>query len=580
MGILIVSRSGNGTGRQFFATSFRDASDARDTYEPDISIQFLDLGPGLSNWHRATRVTAKDIYDNLILDGVDWINDQTSRNISTRMAQIEFGHLASMVARRLARAVHQIQICSGFKDLEALPPVESRRVSYVRPQTTKEAYDLLISEEFTELIELCVLSKFTGEAITFRFDQSTPSAQYRKANSGASSTDGIPFAVYLQIQKVLRQLSRRNSILVSQSYLGRVSDLLLSALLLQAPLLDEVRPAPERYEISIGPNSLLGPVSTRTLAKTVLQLIMPAPYLVDNYSFASYIDRIGFPPKPNVVFTSAGYAFDDALKRLASERSGDCAFVIGQHGNNYGGNESLNIFPELQVADLFIGWGHYLTGNNTLAFGQLTPGLKRFRLRPVKGVVLMLRGDLRYYVQSELGKINDTYETSVLELCKSLEAQEVRCYLKVAPGSDNEHISHLLTKVSAFRYVQLLEGKKSLKDLASKHLLPVFTYDSTGMLQAANAQLPFFFFNVDQTSHTVQGAPNYDALQIAGLSATNPSEAGVKIARMLHMLNSRGNRYFDKTLQNFCHGLVARPTKRLISLSKVLRGLREEFKGK
>ena len=86
---------------------------------------------------------------------------------------------------------------------------------------------------------------------------------------------------------------------------------------------------------------------------------IPVAYLEGYSALCAQVQRLPWPRRPEVIFTSSAYNSDEAFKAWAGEKvSGGSRLVVGQHGGNYG-TARWSFFEqhEQAIADRYLTWG-------------------------------------------------------------------------------------------------------------------------------------------------------------------------------------------------------------------------------
>lgn len=567
MGIRLVSTNAK---PQCFFTSFREyLAFSSSPISATHVAEYLEPGGTMADWQRTTKELARHTYEKLLLDVTHWLADDYGRRLSPRSARVEFGHLASVLSRRIARSASQL----GGTELEALtlfPNEQHFSFALEAPANTRGAYDLITTTDFGTLIDLGVYSQLSGKQFSIELKVTAALPADIKEHTQVSNFSLLESA-YKFFHEELKPFTSRNSYFISSTYLGRAREIGLALLLGQAPLLRELEDGRIRR---VGlPNSfkLNLPFSIDELALALFKILLPAHYRLGSESWASHAKKVGLPHSPKVVFTSGGYAFDDELKRHASEYLGTCKYVVGQHGNNYGANSVTEILPELESADLFLSWGSSSFASNITFFGQLTPPMPRRRHTKVPGALLLIRSSMNYWTQGDPDRLDFLYRTKLAAAIESISGSGLRCLIKPPPGGGPASGSFAHSLAEHFPNVHVVESGMRLKGLVKEGYLPIFTYDSTGMLEAASGRQPFLFLNLDQSEATQACKENYAALESAGLSTCEAMDTGPRTEAIIERLKDLGPRAFDDALAEFSSGLCESVWFRTIRLSRLLR---------
>lgn len=521
---------------------------------------FISLGGSLEEWHGAIRERSAQLYGHMLRESAGKLSDLNPGWGSFRHAEILLGHLARLIAWRAARAEAQVSLLPEDSEVPHTQLLMVRMKPAEKPQ---EAYELLLSDQISLFVEaFCLKQRFSYEPeIVFDFNEGKTANQ---------SSLVLKHRLALAFSSALAPLTRRNKIFVAGSYLGRFREVILQLILFQTPLLSEIR----KRDTTSGMES---PVALKTELSTefgnieefcsyLLWELSPLKTRMHSLDMKVHFSKLGWPVEPRLIFTSNNFEHDLDFVIYLATHIDRARYVVGQHGNNYGVNKLIEPIPELETADQFLSWGW--KGNGILPFGQLKPQTST-AIRKSKGVVLILRDEMLSYTAADMSLLNHGYVERVVNLIRELV--ELHIPVAVKPHSSLSTIigNFLATLSSEFKEVEILPGSLEFKKLLRSGYLPIFTFDSTGMLEIGTSGGLFFFYPGDGIGHVKpEFSSNYEALSFAGVMESEPRLAASKIQSLSEGIRPEAAR---EGIKKFLNGIANLPPSPVMGLAHVLR---------
>jgi len=531
---------------------------------------YLSLGDNLADWHNATADLTSQIYPQLLEGFREIFATCGSGVISYRKAEVLVGGLAKSMSQRIARATQQVELLGDSYYMNGLPIEEFDLLNLATPKSTDDSYILLASEEIGSLIETLAVRRHFELPSSARLTMKSSYAHLESDENKARKS--VMTQVYLHVQKHLSARSSKNSVSIVASYLGRGREIFLSLFLGQTPSLLELRPSLEMaHYVSSRESLVLERDSTRAEALFLMKML--APWSLTE-GFGATLERaysLGFARNPSVIFTSNSFDTDDEFKVHLAEALPSAAYVVGQHGNNFGISKTTEICPEQNASDLFLSWGWGGEADGIHAFGQIKPALKGKHPSHVRGVTLFLRDELDFFFSADMHELNKRYFRNIEDLCASLNDLQVTTHLRLHTSTSSFTRNFLEKAVEKMPFVKISGDRPSMRKLLASGMGIVFGYDSTGMLEMGTAGIPFFLFAPDGLGLVRQEyRANYDSLRSAGLLSEEPAQA----AQLIHtwISASRGERKAQReAIQTFTKGIAHSPKKKLLALRKILK---------
>lgn len=530
----------------------------------DSRRKFLSLGDTIAEWHSSTLDYALKL-EAEVRQNVKQSLMYMGRRLEDREFQILYGHLLRAVCARVSRTATQMAMLpeSGtFVISDSITVSKHNRY----PRNSAEAYEYLSSG--------LVSSKIEAELarILLRLDsvaaEVTPTVKLPQVKLTLTQS------VYLAVARILRGAVKRSQIFISSSYLGRWRETLLQVSLLQPPFLSEFRPFDQTSteEFKPRPHGVGGsqPETIQEFTSQLFWSLIPLSLLENAPSAILDCQEMGWPERPSVIFTSNDFDTNDLFKVYLVHHLQNVEYLVGQHGNGYGVSHLDEHNPEVLTPDIFLSWGW--EGNSVLPLGVFTPRLRSNSKKP-KGALLVLRDSERFSFSHDEYWTTEQYLSRITDLVIELGSLEVPITIKLHSSSPLRMVQWARDLSASSPHVSLA-GKRKFKRLLRSRLLPVFTYDSTGILELGTSGGRFFFFASEGTHHVrPEFAPNYHALESSGLLCSDPREA----ANMIFRLISRGvsEKKFKVSVIEFLSGIAMRPRLLVFSLRRFLLDIRD-----
>jgi len=537
------------------------------------SYVHLSLGEQLSDWHKDTDHFSRELYGTLLQSSKPFFSPSL-KSTSDRQAEVLVGSLIILIARRIARSKSQIEKLGDPREFSHLSAKAPQILDLKIPRSTAESYKLLQSPEFSDFIDYLAFARHFGlpgaicVKMTTRGRQNGPQTLEKRRN--------VAIWAHLATQKMIAVASSRNTISIVSTYLGRWPEVLLSLLLGQTPSLLEVRPV---LKMDSGHSTrefvLEGSDPTKNTAEVILKILMPWSLVEGFEATLQRAISLGFARNPRVIFTSNGFDTDDEFKVHLAKALPRAAYVVGQHGNEFGVSKVKDLCPELRASDLFLSWGWGGDEQGVHPFGQIKPALRVRKPIKVRGVTLFLRDELDLFLLADMHEINNRYFRNIEGLCASLNDLQVTTHLRLHTSTSLCTRNFLEKAVEKMPFVAISGDRPSMRKLLASGMGVVFGYDSTGMLEMGTAGIPFFLFAPDGLGLVRREfRANYDSLRCAGLLSEDPAQAAQLISTWISA--SRVERKTQReAIQNFTKGIAHSPKNKLRALRKILKNADE-----
>jgi len=359
----------------------------------------------------------------------------------------------------------------------------------------------------------------------------------RVKKSNPDRKTGAKRLVLNACNKILERLGSNEDAFIINSYLPFKVEVKLQLGLGQwpkrwkSPPLQTVPPNPvqrKRVQLEGG-----GHEGFESFVRTHLAEMIPTCFLEGYAQLIEQSGNLSWPSRPRFVFTSNNFDSDEIFKVWVGQKVEEgVPYFTGQHGNNYGTLLGSNNWPELVTCDKFFTWG-WSTGyaRNIPAFVFKTAGQKKLGMKSDGGLLLIeLHAPLR------LGPEDDYFDFGIYQegQFRFVEALPDHISEKVTVRLHCYHSVFRWFDVQRWRDRLPLAGIESgavpVQQLIEKSRLVVYSYDSTGILEALALNMPMICFWHGGLDHLLSDAkPYYELLKNAGILHDTPESAAMKV---------------------------------------------------
>lgn len=328
--------------------------------------------------------------------------------------------------------------------------------------------------------------------------------------------------------------SRDDDAFVINSYLPPVQEAGLQLTLRQWPQFWE-SPEPVQAAPSTGVRSRLTINSSGSgfddFVRRQIPHVLPACFVEGYPLLVEQADRIRWPRRPRFILTSNNFTTDEVFKVWAAscvERG--VPYFIGQHGANYGTLRGHLHCPEIQTCDTFLTWGWGAKDPKIVpAFAFTVSGRRSKRLRNADdGGVLLVELPLQWQ-RTPWDSYADfcVYQEEQFRFTEALP-EAIRGRLTVRLHRDFQELgwSDDLRWNDRCPGIRIDPGDRPIRHLIAENRLTIYSYDSTGLLEALALNLPVMCFWNEGVAHTAPDArPFYERLAGAGILHSTPEGA-------------------------------------------------------
>jgi len=280
------------------------------------------------------------------------------------------------------------------------------------------------------------------------------------------------------------------------------------------------------------------PGSFDSCVRKLVPWLLPSAYLEGYGSLGAQINRLRWPERPSVVFTSASHFYDDVFKAWCAEKvEAGAPLVIGQHGGHVGIGWSFVHDHQMEIADRFLSWGWEAAKDpKVVPVGMLkAPVLPD---RPLDGdgrAVLILGNETAQLTSLTSSALSSQFNDYLEELHTFAEelTEEVRGELTVRLSRHDIDWEVGERWRSRHPEVALDDGHRSVLDLLSETRLFITTNNGTTFLESIYLDVPtVMFWDTGKWGLTNLAIPVFAELRAAGVFFDDPIDAARHVSEI------------------------------------------------
>lgn len=377
-----------------------------------------------------------------------------------------------------------------------------------------------------------------------------------------------------------RVLTRPTDGLIISSYLSMWAEIKLNLLLGQFPIprwkVNIPSSAPMldiREKISLKCDHFIG---FENFLRTMIPEQLPTCYLEGYAVLCKRADSLPWPIRPRFIFTSNSFDGDEVFKAwTGSMVEKGVPYFIGQHGANYGTSLfSPSERHEIAVADRFLTWGWQSDASKHCRVGAFPLlGKPRFTFDHCGGLLLVERGGgHQESVWDEFPAFN-RYLADQFTFVGALSEQiaklvTVRLYSAHNYSNWSEDIKWLRN----YPEINLDYGTHSIYEAISTARIIVFSYESTGIYELLNANMPVIvFYNMTDYPIRDEALSFYEKMIDAGIFHLTAESAAIKINEVWADVRSWWHgRAVQDAREQFCNEFIYKSEDYLRNIKRAL----------
>ena len=293
----------------------------------------------------------------------------------------------------------------------------------------------------------------------------------------------------------------RKKTFIFNTYLGKLNDIFLQLKFKELPIFFFHYPS---YSCGIDKKIRLKNINskfskenklTNTYLKTLL-LNIPVNYLEGFNIINNYLEKSFLPKNLKFTFNSNEIITDDYFKIWITKQKSNCKLILSQHGLNYQIQTSHSpqiATIEISYVDKILYWGKKNIKNKKFINMFMIPK-RKFLVKNKKNLILVLNQSLpnihlmdnkEYFLNSF--KIVNFINMLNNELKKSLL---IRLHKTNFPPLTTKKIIALINSNKNKEIIKIDDGKQNIQKLILNSKLIIFTYPSSGFLEAISQNIP------------------------------------------------------------------------------------------
>lgn len=343
--------------------------------------------------------------------------------------------------------------------------------------------------------------------------------------------------------RLAASLARRHDPVIVASYLRPKEEIKLHLSLRQAPQLWRTPSISAACETDTSLRCRLGAAMLAeaptdeihsVLAQLLFELI-PRSYLEGFDHLKEASDSMKWPRNPEFIFTSNRFDTDDVFKQWTAQKiSEGVPYIVGQHGNNYGTFRYAYPTVEEETADRFFTWGWSKeSARYCPAFVFKTVGSNLQHSK--KGGLLLVEVSMPHRRSTwddefEFHKYFEEQQAFVRELDEDVQANTT---IKLHSWYVHFRWNELDRWRDAGTSAKVDYYTLNIDSLIARSRLLIYSYDSTGILENLQRNIPTLAFWQNGLDHVVEEEkPYYELLVSAGIVHLSPESAADKVNKI------------------------------------------------
>lgn len=382
------------------------------------------------------------------------------------------------------------------------------------------------------------------------------------------------------IAPILNKFSHDTDALLISTYLPRWVELFLQVKLKQFPIFRFYEPV-----INLAPDLKLRKKvlkhksrgsNWQSFLKTMIQKGIPTCYLEGYKELKSKAFSAGWPTNPKFIFTSNSFDSHEPFKAYTAELvEKGIPYIIGQHGANYGTSfYKFSERHEIKTSDRFLTWGwknHEKQVHPAFAFPFIFCK-KNIAKKTGNLLLVQKQGGHRTSPWDEFHLLKKYLEDQFLftkKLKKKIFRQTIVRLSSSNLFNDWSEETHWRNR---FPELKIDQGFQDINKLVKKSRLMVFSFISTGFLEALYRDTPvILFFNLKDYPLRPESRPFFKSLQEAEIFFTSPFQAAKKVNEVWEKIETWWNKTNTKVAkEKFKKQYVNKNEKPITEIKKLL----------
>jgi putative transferase (TIGR04331 family) len=364
-------------------------------------------------------------------------------------------------------------------------------------------------------------------------------SRFSLVDAGVRRRNGVRGSAVAAARAILPKLSHRTDAFILNTHLPFRQEAALQLMLGQFPQIWSSPPLqdlPPDSAMRVQMTDVSGFTGFDCFARLLLPEVIPVCYVEGYAALRETVARLPWPAEPKFIYTASNFDLDEVFKAwTASKVEKGVPYLVGQHGAGYGTHKyfQTKYSPERATTDGFLTWG-WSDGTPKTISGFL------FNAADLKPVREIGKGDLLLIEASMLNQI--THWDNYYEF--GLYQEEQFRFAAALPAPIREgmtvrlHGSHKkFDWADVQRWhdydaaIKVASSGESIVQQIGESRLVVYAYDSTGILECLNLNIPTMGFWREGLAHLLPEArPHYQSLVDSGILHFDPEETARYLA--------------------------------------------------
>ena len=449
--------------------------------------------------------------NNLYLELIDELTHELNRfhqlNMSKRFWTIIIGPWLMTYTRLIINRYFTIE--KVFKDFDISETIVSNQESY---DLSSNEFMGFLDDTSDDIWNFVLYSNIIKNLRNKKIElvQNKDNIARKRRKSPLNHRPGIRSffkKIILFVSRYMSFFSRNSDRVIIKSYLPIIQELFLQASFFQFPRIFST-PKIKTYKLDKKARNNFfqnyGQYSDeKREIRRLVSILIPKAYLEGFKDIQRITENLNWPKNPKFIFTSNSFSVDEIFKVYTAEKTEmKVPYFVGQHGNNYGTLIGSEFWPEMLTCTALISWGWTGVYKNIAikpAFNLKLAGKKKSNYDKNGGLLVINRGPgIRCGPHDKFFEhiMNNQYTKGFIKNLSDTIRRKLT--LRLHHGSiERGQGKDILFWSKLFPVIKIDSGYSNINDLKKTSRIIVHTYDSTGVLETLQENIPTILFFQD-----------------------------------------------------------------------------------
>lgn len=439
---------------------------------------------------------------------------------------------------------------------------------------------LLAGDEWNHFVYASILQGYTS--VPCEVTPGNRTAKHLIPKPHVAVRGGVKYAVFTKIAKWARHFSRNQDAVLMSTYLSVFDELKLQLRLGQIP---QFWSSPESIREPVDWQqrewSLVGG-GDANFEKFLISLIpkqIPTIYLEGYTRLLRQVQTLPWPRQPSLIFTSNVLWFDTLAMAYTGEKvTKGTKLLYGQHGGVYGvAKFTWAEEHEVAIADQYLTWGWSDPTRPKIKPVGIFKPLKQTKRSDLakRRLILVTQNSSRYNYRlcSEAVDFFENYFENSFRFVNNVpEEIQTEMLVRLGPGGEFGW-SQAMRWQDRFPKIEIDTYRLKMTDLLQEARLAVYTYNSTGFLEAFSGGIPAILFWDEIVSPLRASAvPYFEDLKRVGIFHGSSESAAQHVATIWNNVEAWWqSQVVQEALNRFTAVYCRKPANLLDSVEHILR---------